>query len=166
MLNAVIGKSILDGLFALEEGYIKFDGQVFLGLLTRLPNINGTPHSDNTYFSELNSPGYRRVQLDVDSRINKKYTITDAVSNEVIEDDNGDACAPAVVSNQAMIIFPENTMKETVVGFGLFRSGDKTDPTLPFLWGEVSGTDGEKSIEIDQDEVPIIREGGFKISFM
>lgn len=172
MLNAVIGNDILDGLFGmLPSGsgipsYVNFSGSVYLGLLTKLPKPNGEIYEDGTYFTEMNGEGYQRVQLDANSRISGKYIMADAIDEDVVKV-GSDNALPASIQNQALLIFPENSIEQTVVGFGLFRSRNVADRiTLPFLWGAVTGTDGSDSILIKAEEVPIVREGGFKISLM
>jgi hypothetical protein len=166
MLNPNIGNTILDGLFGLLNAtQISFSGDIYLGLLTLLPNDNGLPYEDNVYFAEPNDEQYKRVKIDATSRINKKYIIREAQLDSVQTDENGDKFTPVFVTNQSSIMFAQaSTQWEPIVGFGLFRSGNTSDTTtLPFLWGEVK-SDGGENVSIDAEEIPIIRENGFKIS--
>lgn len=165
MLVSRIGTAILNGLFGNNiGGKIEFDGDIYLGLLTKLPNDNGAAYEDGTYFSEPTDTGYFRVKLNANSRITKGPFIASAVEGDAVAvgEDMG---TPAYVTNQAMILFPEsNEDWDTVVGFGLFRALSGTD--LPFLWGSVTSTDGEEGVTIKQYEVPVIRVGGFKVTMM
>lgn len=168
MLNSNIATVILDGLFAMTQGsQIVFNGNIYLGLLTKLPNDNGIAYEDGTYFTEPNDPTYLRIRIDTQSRINKKNFIAGAATGDVISVGEDNAI-PAYVTNQGAIMFPEASVAwDKIVGFGLFRSGDKTDTTtLPFLWGAVTTENGESGVTVDQYEVPVIRQGGFKVSLV
>lgn len=167
MLNSNIGTVILNGLFGLSNGNsISFGGDVYLGLLTRLPNANGQAYEDGKYFSEPADPGYLRIKINSESRINKKLFVAPAQLGDVIDVD-GDKSNQVYVTNQGLIMFPESTVGwDRVVGFGLFRSNNTLDNALPFLWGTVTADGGEEGVSVEQYEVPIIRQGGFKISFM
>lgn len=166
MLTHEITGPVLDGLYGHASALVAFPGEVYLGLLTKLPKADGSVYEDGTYFAELVDPNYTRFRLDAVSRINKKYIITDAVDGEAVEVD-GDQILPAEVRNQAPLIFPENSVAETIVGFGLFRSADTTDKTaLPFAWDAVSDPDGGDAVALDTGETPIIREGGFEMVLM
>jgi hypothetical protein len=166
MLDASIGNTILDGLFGLKNGAImSFTGDVYIGLLTKLPNINGAAYEDGLYFSEPDDPTYLRLKLNSDSRITKKPFIGGAEAGEPIVVDE-DTVIPVYVQNDAIIMFPEASSPYTIVGFGLFRTKDTTSQTLPFLWGEVTSSDDNAAIEVASGEVPVIREGDFKIYFM
>lgn len=170
MLNASIGNEILDGLFGLlGKKKIKFDGDLYLGLLTKLPNDNGDPYEDGKYFAEPTDPSYLRIKINTISRINKMNFIGNAQSDEVVNIGE-DKAIPAYVTNQSLIMFPEASEEwGRIVGFGLFRSGDTTSQNLPILWGAVTtegGEEGEEGVSIGQHEVPIIRIGGFKVSLV
>lgn len=177
MLSSIIGISILNGLFASpgqDEGgsIITFSGDVYLGLLTKMPNNNGDPYEDGTYFSEpmkssgsssSDGSGYFRIRLDTESRINRNAIIGGAETDEPFVNNDGDTVLPAFVTNQELIMFPEaNENWDKIVGFGLFRS--ETGTTPPFLWGSVTSKDGEDGIEVIAGEVPVIRPGDFKVS--
>lgn len=165
MLEAVIGKDILDGLYGRKNGgIITFASGVYLGLLTRLPREDGKAHEDGRHFTELSSPGYMRTRLDTNSNIDGRYIMANPVEGETMTID-GDEAATAVIRNQVQIIFSENAIEETVLGFGLFRSADVEDPTRPFAWDKVHDGDGNDFIVIGAEEVPIVREGGLEITF-
>lgn len=168
MLNSIIGNQMLDGLFGKKKGgTISFSGDVYIGLLTKLPNSNGDAHADGTYFSEPADSTYQRIKINTTSRIGKSNFIAGAVLDEATTIDGCEAY-PAYVTNQNMIMFLETSEEwDKVVGFGLFRSNDTSNTTtLPFLWGEVTAEDGEAGVTIGQSEVPIIRAGGFKVSLV
>lgn len=162
MLSDVIATPVLDGLYGYAaNSVVSFQGQVWLGLLTVMPKDDGSKHEDGTYFKELSDPAYMRLRLDEESRINGKFIMSDAVEDEIVQVD-GDNVQPIVSRNQAPLIFPENYTPETMVGFGLFRSGEKTS-TLPFLWDKITGLDGEENVVLEAEEMPIIREGNMEI---
>ena len=161
MLDSSIGNVVLTGLFGMftNKTYIKFDGDLYLGFLTKLPNANGAPYEDGTYFSEPSDSSYLRIKINTDSRITKTKFIAPA-ENDIV----GDEAGPVCVKNQSLIMFPEATTKYDIVGFGIFRNNDVGDQTLPFLWGAVTNEQGTSGVTINPEEVPIIRAGGFKIS--
>ena len=171
MMHEITGP-ILNGLYGLLDSrnydhfnsgkpYVDFSGPVYLGLLTRMPKPDKTAYDDDIFFAELSDPNYRRFRLDAISRINKKYIMADAVACEVTAVGE-DKCVPAVIRNQAPLIFPENMVPETIVGWALFRSDDTSDKvTFPFKWGSVVG----EAIELEAEESPIIREGGLELIF-
>lgn len=180
MLHSTIGTIILNGLFAMninrntdgtavdgQRQDISFSGDVYLGLLTKLPNANGTPYANGGYFAEPADAGYMRIKIDTKSRITKANFIAPAETDETTYIGE-DKAVPAYVVNQGAIMFPEASVTwDKIVGFGLFRSdntGDNT--TLPFLWGSVTTESGEEGVYIEQHEVPIIRTGGFKVSLV
>ena len=181
MLNPDIANIILDGLFAMDisrtengepsssfvENDIFFDGDIYLGLLTKMPKANGETYEDGSYFAEPSDPTYLRIKLNTKNRINKENFIAHAATGDVIKID-GDNAIPAYVVNQGEIMFPEaSVVWEPVVGFGLFRSSDTSDlKTLPILWGTVTTESGEQGVFIDQYEVPIIKTGSFKVSLV
>lgn len=167
MLNSNIGTVILNGLLKGNSGTITFSGDVYLGLLTKLPNNNGSAYEDGSYFTEPSDPSYIRIKIDTKSRINKQNFIAAAQAGEPI-DVGEDKALPAYVANQGAIMFEEATVAwDTVVGFGLFRSNNTADTTtLPFLWGTVTTDGGEAGVSVDKEEVPIIRTGGFKVSLV
>lgn len=159
MLNSSISNKILNGIFSLGESFIAFAGNVYIGLLTTLPNPDGSG------FVEPDDPNYLRVQIDTNSRITKEPFLNGAVEGDVVTVD-GDNAVPAYVNNAGVIMFPETSVAYDVVGFGLFRSDDTTSNTAPFLWGAVSPDGGGTVIQVNAEEVPIIREGDFKITLM
>lgn len=169
MLDSSIGTIILNGLFGMfgEKTIINFSGDVYLGLLTKLPNTNGSAYDDGTYFTEPSDPSYLRIKIDTESRINKMNFISHAAADTAVAVGE-DMAIPAYVANQGIIMFPESTVAwDKIVGFGLFRSNNTSDQTtLPFLWGSVTTDGGEEGIYIEQYEVPIIRAGGFKVSLV
>lgn len=166
MLDSTVGITIMNGLFGHSGAtQMSFTGNVYLGLLTKLPNANGAAHDDGTYFAEPGDPVYMRVQLDTTSRITGQPFIGGAEADATISVGE-DLATPAYITNQGLIIFSEATIPYTIVGFGLFRNNNTASSTAPFLWGPVTSTDGEASIEVAAEEVPVIRAGGFKISFV
>ena len=172
MINSVIANEILDGIVGLKttnsgEGQnITFNGDIYLGLLTKFPNGNGAAYEDGTYFSEPIDDNYDRIQLNTKSRQTKRDFILGAFNGEEIEID-GDKAIPACVTNDSAIIFAESSTDwGEVVGFGLFRNDEKTDNTLPFLWGPIINSNGDEGITVRRHEVPVIRAGSFKISLI
>lgn len=159
MLSSDVGIKILNGMFGLlDNAQIVFDGEIYIGLFTTLPD------KDGLNFTEPADVGYLRIRLDTTSRIDKKSFIGPALAEENVTD--GDPIA-AYVTNQSLIMFPESSVVwGNIVGFGLFRSANTTSGSTPFLWGEVTSADGESGVAIDQYEVPIIRPGGFRISLV
>lgn len=172
MLNSTIAQSILNGLFAMglnrnEDGMatsnfgnqINFSGDLYLGLLTQMPEADGSN------FKEPTDSNYKRIKIDTKSRINKKNFIDAAKAEEKVLTDNGLYATPVSVTNQGAILFPEaGTDWNEVVGFGIFRNGSvSTAP--PILWGAVTTTAGEQLV-VNAGEVPVIRTGGFKVSLM
>lgn len=165
MLESAIGKDILDGLYGRKGGNaINFGSGVYLGLLTRLPRADGQAHEDGRHYTELSSAGYMRTRLDTASSIDGTYVMGNPVEGDPVMID-GDEVATAVIRNQTLIMFAENLVSETVVGFGLFRSADTTDLTRPFAWEKVSGEDGSDHIDIAAETVPVFRPGGLEITF-
>lgn len=155
MLDSSIGTTILNGLFGMNgNSRILFNGDVYLGLLTELPDVNGAN------FSEPSDSSYLRIKIDTKSRITDTNFIGHAHNNINDEDPIISAC----VENQALIMFPEFINQCTIRGFGLFRSNDVGSGNPPFLWGEVYNSDGDLGVVINEAEVPVIRAGGFKVS--
>lgn len=171
MITSNIALPILNGLFGLrEKSQMVFPDNIYIGLLVKMPNDNLEPYADGTYYSEPDDDGYFRVKLDSVSRITGEDFIAPAVLDDPVEVGE-DAIRPAYVTNQSLILFPEtNVMWAKVVGFGLFRSATGTvldqSHDLPFLWGTATSVDGTDGVTIKQHEVPLIREGSFKISLM
>lgn len=165
MLEYTIGKDVLDGLYGRKNGAaVTFSGNVYLGLLTRLPREDGQAHSDGKHFTELSSPGYMRTQLNTTSNIDGRYIMANPVAGDPVMVGDDEA-ATAVIRNQTLIIFSENATEETVVGFGLFRSSNTESSDRPFAWDKVHDGDGNDFIVIGAEEVPIVREGGLEITF-
>lgn len=169
MLNSDIGIMILNGLFATSRNNdvrLTFTGDIYLGLLTRLPKNDKSAYEDEFYFSEPSDPEYIRIKLNTNSRINKAPFISGAEAGEQIEID-GCQAIPAYITNQSLIMFPESTVDwDNIIGFGLFRSNNTSSKELPFLWGNITSDDGASSVEIKQHEVPIVRSGSFKVSLV
>lgn len=161
MLDTSIGIDILNGLFAFAEKKpeeIAFDGEIYLGLFTVLPNNNGQN------FSEPPDGVYRRIRIDTTSVasidptgvVNEKNFIGGAQ----LETD-AEGLPISYVANQSQIMFYESSVYwGTIVGFGLFRTSKTDSGETPFLWGEIS------PVTVDKHEVPIIRSGFFKISLI
>lgn len=159
MLSSSIGNVILDGLFSLGATYISFPGSVYIGLFTTLPGVDGSG------YAEPSDPNYLRVRIDTTSRITKESFLNGAVEGSVVSVD-GDNALPVYVDNAGVIMFPETSIAYDVVGFGLFRTADTSSPDLPFLWGAVAAEEGGAVISVGSEEVPIIREGDFKITLV
>jgi hypothetical protein len=160
MLDSSIGITILNGLFGMHNtSVMDFQGDLYLGFLTKMPNANGEPHADGTYFSEPLDNSYLRIKLNTTSRITKSDILSGA-ANDVV----GDEVGPICVKNQSLIMFPEFSTPCDIVGFGIFRYNDVGDQTLPILWGEVKNDQGTSGVKIEPEEVPIFRAGGFKVS--
>lgn len=167
MLGSKIGKKILDG-FCLtklsSEAEIDFGvNNVYLGLLTVLPNNDESAYEDGTFFKEPIDEEYHRIQLNAMNPL-KQMNYTDAAAEDtIIEVEPGVEALPTYVTNPTYIMFPEALADwGAVVGFGLFEQSSGT--TLPYLWGPITALDGESTVTILAEEVPIIRAGNFKIS--
>lgn len=168
MLDSKIGTTILNGLFCTsgKATNIAFSGDLYLGLLTKLPKDNGDAYDDGKYFEEPADPTYLRIKITTESRINHKNFIAHAVADDPVIIDGGTAI-PASVTNQSIIMFPESSVYwGEVVGFGLFSEEDSSSDSLPVLWGEITSSDGDSPLIIGQYEVPVIREGRFKVSLV
>lgn len=167
MLDSNIGTVILNGLLSGVKSKIVFGGDLYLGLLTKLPNNNGDAYEDGTYFAEPLDETYIRIKINTTNRINKMNFIAPAKADETINIGE-DKALPVYVTNQGAIMFEEASENwDRVVGFGIFRSNDTSDiTTLPFLWGTVTAEGGEVGVSVEKEEVPIIRTGGFKVSLV
>ena len=166
MLSATIATDILNGLFsmdpdrndygeAVEAGKeIKFNNDVYLGLLIELPDETGNNVIEP---NDLGDTSYIRIKLNADNRITKAPFIAGAVLGSEYTDDNQDKVIPAKVTNNGAILFPESEIEYTINGFGLFSGANNKDP---FLWGEVT------PVTVSQYEVPVIRSGKFEISLI
>lgn len=160
---------------------IVFDGgnnPIYIGLLNELP----TPMHENLgddyvpyYFKE---PGpkagtvyteYMRLRLDDNSQLNKIFLLSDALFDEITGE--------VYVTNMDSIVFPEAIGADNgdgtssgwgeIKGFGLFYNKNTTDVSesaIPFLWGEIRQAGSGEAITIASGEVPVIREGGLRIS--
>lgn len=163
---------------------VKFDnGQpIYIGLLNILPTPNHEPEYDDSgnpyYFKEPGStPGstyreYIRIRIDTDSQLNKIFLLSDAIYDE----NTGEV----YVTNLDSILFPEafgdpkndgtgeGTGWGDIQGFGLFYTDDtskvNTADDIPFLWGEIKKAGTNEPITVEGGEVPVIREGGLRIS--
>ena len=162
------GCTILDGLLGFKKGAtISWSGACWLGLLTRPPKADRTAYEDGKYFAEPDDPAYVRVRIDDISRINDKYIISGTEPGDpVAVDSSGDLGQPMVVKNQALIVMNEITKNTDVTAWGLWRSSDTTRDTKPFLWGTVKDSSGNDTITLTPEEIPIVREGGLRISMM
>lgn len=162
------GCTILDGLLGFKKGAtIGWSGACWLGLLTRPPKADRAAYEDGKFFAEPDDPEYVRVRIDDISRINGKYTISGAEPGDpVAVGSSGDLGRPMVVKNQALIVMNEITQNTSVTAWGLWRSSDTTRDTKPFLWGTVKDSSGNATITLTPEEIPIVREGGLRISMM
>lgn len=184
MLSPTYGKKILNGLLStsreldtngISQGKdvaIAFGSQVYLGLLTELPTFNGSTWNG---FSEPSSDeNYIRVRIDTKNYVTDEYFLAPAVtSSEPIEVEGEDGAQGYVTSitNKFQIMFRSaNIGKDNdpwvIKGFGLFS--EKTGTNLPFLWGDF-GVDDEGNpltVIIEDENVPIIRVGGFTVSLV
>ena len=167
MLSSDIGIQILNGfLKSLSKTVLNFNiDTVYLGLLTKLPQNNEQPYEDGTYFSEpTDDEEYHRIQISGENPLEGKDYILGAQDDEVITKD-GVSKQPAYITNQCAIMFPETSVDwGQVAGFGVFKEDSGTN--LPLIWGEIKGADGTSAVEINAQEVPIIRANGFKVSLV
>lgn len=193
ILNAFLNTKNLDSIYVDDPLYIGkidpykrnrviFGLDVYIGLLTKMPTA-----TDPTW-AEPTAPEYQRFKLSRKSTTTNEPILSSHITEEAIPitttitnvDGDGteevtDYVYAAYVRNDDNIIFPEvssdvsqwggNDGSETglIVGFGLFSA--KKDGQ-PFFWGEVKpdGDGDETGVEIRQNEVPIIRVGGFKVT--
>lgn len=194
ILNAFLNTKNLDSIYVDDPLYsgkidpnkrnrVVFGQDVYIGLLTKMPTS-----TDNSW-AEPTAPEYQRFKLSRKSTTTNDPILSSHISEEAIEitttittadgsstEDVIDRVRAAYVVNDDNIIFPEVSSDLThwggssggetglVVGFGLFstKEGGK-----PFFWGEVKPDEGsgdEVGVEIRQNEVPIIRIGGFKVT--
>lgn len=162
------GCTILDGLLGFKKSAaISWTGACWLGLLTRPPKADRTAYEDGKDFAEPDDSEYVRVRIDDISRINGKYTISGAEPGDpVAVGSSGDMGQPMVVKNQALIVMNEITKNTSVTAWGLWRNSDTTSDTKPFLWGTVKDSSGNATITLTPEEIPIVREGGLRISMM
>lgn len=169
-----------------KRNRVTFGQNVYIGLLTKLP----TP-TDIDAWAEPTAPEYVRFKLSRKSPITGNPILKSAITDTAIdvktkvEPESGgeatnvvDQVYAAYVTNDDNIIFPEVSSNLEawggghIAGFGLFSDvkGGK-----PFFWGEVkpdnsSGTstvseeEEETGVDIQQEEVPIIRIGSFKVT--
>jgi hypothetical protein len=164
---------------------IKFDNgkPIYIGLLNVLPTPNHDRQYDPDssipyYFREPGpTPGstyseYIRIRIDTNSQLNNIFLLSDATYDE--------STGEVYVTNVDSILFPEafgeskndgtgeGTGWGDIQGFGLFYTADtsivNTEDSLPFLWGEIKKAGTNEPITIDGGEVPVIREGGLRIS--
>jgi hypothetical protein len=176
MLNAnLVGTTILNGLFGekKDDVNITFKTPVYVGLFTKMPtNVDGSG------YAEPDKLEYQRIKILEESRVKGVHMMAN-VAQEIITktttitDTDGqkkqatDECLAATITNQDIMLFPEASSAGgwgKIVGFGLFYK-QETGSDTPWLWGEIT-TDGEEGgVTIDQYEVPIIRVGGFKVTF-
>lgn len=183
MLHSTEAIKILNGLFGKTGGNISFSNGIYVGLLTKMPEYIGGKWIN---FEEPSlDTGYKRINIDGDSRITEERFIGPAVTDEgnPIQID-GCQAFPSYVENDAAIMFEEampgyegeGENKEpknwVIVGFGLFRS-QKIEGvnSTPFLWGPITGEaeEGDEApdkVVIANEEVPIIQAHGFKISLV
>lgn len=175
MLNSIIGTKILNG-FCLaadkdddnqpKNNWIDFNIEnVYLGLLTVLPNNNEKPYNDgdnNYYFKEPTDPEYHRIKLTAENPLEKVAYISEAIETSDITDE-GIEIPVTYVTNPTYIMFPETSEAwGNIAGFGLFT--EETGTNLPYIWGTITGLDGESAVSIGPEEIPIIRANNFKIS--
>ena len=162
---------------------IKFDDgkPIYIGLLNVLPTPNHDLYDSDSsipyYFKEPGPtpgstyPEYIRIRIDTNSQLNDIFLLSNATY-----DNSGEV----YVTNLDSILFPEafgeSINDETgegtgwgeIQGFGLFYTADTsivdTEDSIPFLWGEIKEAGTNASINIGGGEVPVIREGGLRIS--
>lgn len=176
MLSSVKGRTILDGFlqttFEDKDGnkkkeWIKFEDvvNVYLGLLTVLPKDNEEAYVEegNTYyFKEPTDPEYHRIKLN-DKNPLKKLSYISAAREEIVQGEDGLEILSAYVTNPTYIMFPETSEDwGNIAGFGLFT--EATGTNLPYIWGTITGLDGESAVSVGPEEIPIIRANNFKIS--
>jgi hypothetical protein len=151
-------------------------------LLNILPTPNHDLQYDDSgksyYFKEPGTtPGstyreYMRIRIDTESQLNKIFLLSDAIYDE--------RAGEVYVTNLDSILFPEafgeskndgtgdGTGWGDIQGFGLFYTDDtskvNTADSIPFLWGEIKKAGTNEPITVEGGEVPVIREGGLRIS--
>lgn len=164
---------------------IKFDNgePIYIGLLNILPTPDHKQRTDPNsglqyYFKEPGSaPGntyreYMRIRIDTESQLNKIFLLSDAIYDE--------STGEIYVTNLDSILFPEafgepkndgtgeGTGWGDIQGFGLFYTQNTsqvdTENSIPFLWGEIKKAGTNEPITVAGGEVPVIREGGLRIS--
>lgn len=167
MLDAIIANKILNGLFAMglkrEEGetsemgaQIYFGSNLYLGLLTELPNSEGEvkepwDHDDQDYM---------RIKLNSKNRLTKAPFMSGSmVEEDILTNEDGDDYRVVKVQNNGAILFPETTATYQIVGFGIFEN-EKT-AKKPMIWGPI-----DEAIDITPGQVPVIRDGAFQVSLI
>jgi hypothetical protein len=133
-----------------------------------LTDENGNPITEYQLWTE-----YQRIKLNSSSRFDKNLPLL--AEAKLIALGGSDELTPTI-ENQDMILFPEAVGDETpeeknrigwgkVNYFGLFY-GQKDDVTqsIPFLWGQITDSNGNVGVDIDYHEVPVIRKSGLRIS--
>ena len=160
---------------------IVFDGgknPIYIGLLNELPTPMHENLGDNYtpyYFKEPGPkagtvyPEYMRLRLDGESQLNRIFLLSDALFDETTGE--------VYVTNMESMVFPEAIGADNgdgtssgwgeIKGFGLFYNNDTTDVSesaIPFLWGEIRQAGSGEAITLAGGEVPVIREGGLRIS--
>lgn len=189
ILNAFLNTADLDGAYVDDSTYVgkidpnkrnrvEFGQDVYIGLLTKLPTA-----MDATW-AEPTATEYQRFKLSRKSTTTNNPILSSHITEEPIPVETEvtidgsvqtviDNVRAAYVINDDNIIFPEVSSSVTewggtdgsetgkIVGFAIFSN--KKDG-VPFFWGEVKAEDGTVGVEIKQNEVPIIRINGFKIT--
>lgn len=168
MLASFLGKQILDGFLKNKDDvYVNFKIEnIYIGLLTKLPQNNEKAYADGSYFTEPNDKNYRRIKLtDQNPFTERNYMQAAAASDTLTKVSDGVYARSAYVTNQAIIMFEESSKAwGEVVGFGIFK--EETGQDLPIIWGAITDENGNPSITVDLHEIPIIREGHFKVSLV
>lgn len=189
MLSPDYGKKILNGLLStsryndqdgISQGndvQISFGSKVYLGLLTELPTLN--EGSWGGFTEPPAEQNYIRVQIDTKNYVTEEYFLSPAKTSTVPQEIEGEGGAQGYVTsitNKFQIMFrsanipnqDDGTPGEPwiIKGFGLFS--EKTGDTLPFLWGDFGeDEEGEPlTVTIENENVPIVRVGGFTVSLV
>lgn len=167
MLASFLGTKILDG-FLKNKGSSRVDfgiDNIYLGLLTTLPQNNEKAYTDGSFFKEPSDEYYHRIKLNDVNPFSEDVYMQGAQPGEKIEVSDGVWALPAYVTNQAIIMFEESTTDwGKVVGFGIFK--EESGGNLPIIWGAITAEDGESAVTVGRHEIPIIRVNGFKVSLV
>jgi hypothetical protein len=167
MLASSLGKQILNGFLKNKKDDVVNFGitDIYLGLLTTLPQNNEQAYADGSFFKEPDDPNYHRIKLTDKNPFTESNYMQAARSGDVIEVSDGVYALPAYVTNQAIIMFEESSTNwGEVAGFGIFKENEGKN--LPIIWGAITAEDGESEVTVGQYEIPIIRVNGFKVSLV
>lgn len=141
-----------------NNNIVQFPKEPYIALFTTMPNAEGSGYVEPT------TPDYNRVSLIMKGPKNNQI-----MGKADTEEGDGVYAGKkvAVIKNQDIIVFPEIEVdnneegyQETIVGFGVFNSSEKSTGTL-MLWGELT-----QPTTIKTQEIPVfrIKEFVFKLA--